>query len=145
MNGLQRRRLGLFVQASSSLFSPAGVLKLRCSASLLLTYEFEALRVVTPAPVSALPLDSHRTHHHHHGHQTAARNPHQLQRPDVHGSIGSNAIDQETESFADAGTFYLTQGMSFSLSFSFFLSLSLSLSLTLSLSLCLLVSFCVWP
>lgn len=116
MNGLQRRRLGLFVQASSSLFSPAGVLKLRCSASLLLTYEFEALRVLTPAPSSSstsFSSDSHHgTHHHHHGHQTAARNLHQLQRPGLRKSIANNAIDQETESFADVGAFYLTQGTS---------------------------------
>lgn len=106
MNGLQRSRVGLFVQASSSLFNPGGQLKLRCSAALLVTYEFEALRILTPAST----FDGRHSHHHHHGHQTAARNLHQLEHTNVHSSIGTNAIDQESESYADAGVFYLTQG-----------------------------------
>ena len=46
INGLQTRKLGLLIAATPDLFKRR-VIKLRCSATLLLTYQFEATRVIT--------------------------------------------------------------------------------------------------
>ena len=78
INGLQARKLGLSIHATPDLFVK-GILKLRCSATILLTYSFEASRSLSggaptePIISSSPSLDSsfgssnnfhHSSHHH---------------------------------------------------------------------------------
>jgi hypothetical protein len=46
INGLQARKLGLFMRITPDAFRKE-VIHLRCSATLLITYQFEAIRVIT--------------------------------------------------------------------------------------------------
>lgn len=46
INGLQARKLGLTLRVTSDLYKK-GTLKLRCSATLLITYQFEASKTIT--------------------------------------------------------------------------------------------------
>lgn len=49
INGLQVRRVGVSLQIHPDLFKK-GILRLRCSATILLSYEFEAATVFSHYP-----------------------------------------------------------------------------------------------
>lgn len=49
INGLQIRRVGISLQMQSDMFK-RGALRLRCSATVLLSYEFESMTVLSHSP-----------------------------------------------------------------------------------------------
>ena len=56
---LQRQQLGLWLRASSLLFSTSnGIVHLRCTASLILTYEFDSLRTLSYSVSAAAAASS---------------------------------------------------------------------------------------